>query len=258
MIEVGIILFLKRKIRNNSFSEMYLTRTKAIDDWTKIEKSFILFIQRKYSSTLLFMGDSHIIQWIPVILKNRNIKYYNLIYFHYWIKYIIYSNYQNMINILSDLDIKYIVMSNYLANCSLCIIKQYNDLYLPFKVFIQKLMKLVTYDIYIIQDNPYQFKDAFINPNDGINFTYSILGINSSVNFFPIFQYNKLVYINTIKWLCKNSKCYLFKDYYSVYIGNNHLTISFTLSLVNELNKEITFLKLKKIINCSNIMIMNF
>lgn len=246
------------EIKNISYSNKYLTRTKALEDWSKIDISFKSYVKRKYKNVILFMGDSHMLQWIPAILQNKNIKYYNLIYYHYWIKYIIYKQHNYLLETLSELEIEYIIMSNYLANCSFCIIKQYNDVYIPFKIFIHALLKYVRNRLYIIQDNPYHYKDVFINPDDGINYTYSILGINSSINLFPIFENSKLKYINTTKWICKYNKCKLFKDYYSVYIGNHHLTISFTLSLQNEINREITFNKLRYFTNSTYIMKKNF
>lgn len=254
LLQICVIIFFKIRIKRISYSNIYLTRTKALEDWNKLDVLFISYVKRNYTNIILFMGDSHILQWIPVILKNKNIVYYNLIYYHYWIKYIIYKPHNYLFQTLSDMEIDYIVMSNYLANCSFCIIKQYNDIYHPFKIYIQKLLKHVINRLYIIQDNPYHFKDVFINPDDGISYTYSILGINSSVNFFPIYKNNKLIYINTTKWICKYNKCNLFKDSYSVYIGNHHLTISFTMSLQNEINEEITFKKTRYMSNKSYIV----
>lgn len=206
---------------------------------------FCILKYKKYDSIInrypivLLLTDSHGEQWFNTIIPYAKKMNYVAIHVWFWEDTILNRNFKNIYKIFLTIPkIKYIVSAHFLHDQSNRTLFNQNYLF-----YLNALLQH-SEKIYVIHDTPH-FKE---NPNIcllsslKIDNCFSLIGINASHYFFPIYYSKRIRYINMIPFICQNSyKCYHAWNSIPIYLDNNHLSLQFTYILSQKLLKFIHF-----------------
>lgn len=230
----------EKKLYHLKFREIIIA--PKIDPGTEYSNALKLIkkynpIIRKQKNCLLVLGDSHIQQWFPSLIRIAKSKNYGIIEKYFHADIIENEKYQQVYQVLNKykyLNIK-IICSFYMSKT---LIKNISNFVNHFKKYIEVLLNYTHY-IYIINDIPFLNFNPLncIYSNIRKSECFSILGINSSLNSITFIKNINVKYCDMNKYLCIDKKILLFRDGYIIYKDTNHLTLSFSNTLTIQLDK---------------------
>lgn len=194
-------------------------------------------ITNKQKICLLVLGDSHIQQWLPSLIRIAKSKNYGIIEKYFHADIIENEKFHEVIQILNKYKIfnEIIISSFYMSNT---LIKNISNFIYHFRKYIELLLNYTNH-IYIIDDIPFLNFNPLncIYSNIHKSKCYSILGINASFTPIPFIKNINVKYCNMNKYICIDKKINLFKDGIIIYKDTNHLTLSFSNTLTFHLDK---------------------
>lgn len=199
-----------------------------------------LSILNKYPIVLL-LSDSHGEQWFNTIIPYAIKMNYAVVHVWFWEDTIIKKDFAKIYKIFEYIPkVKYIVISHFLSD------KSNNTIFKENYFFYLKILLKQCEEIYVIHDTPYFKEDPNICLVSSSNYDncYSLIGINASHYFFPIYPSDRVHYINMIPYICyKSYKCFYAWNAIPIYLDNNHLSFHFTDTLSHKLLNHLHFLK---------------
>lgn len=241
---INIMIRRNNEILHKNFKIKY-TYIQVMNEWNKFFRNVCkcqyfssLKINNIQENVVLLLMDSHGEQWSSIFIPYIRKLNYILLEIYYLDRKICNRKYRYLDKLFSKYHFfPYIIISQF-VRCTA------NNSY----IFTEYLSYLQNYtnEIFIIQDTPHFIFNPLdcIYSNNDKTYCYGIIGINSTINKFPLILHNKIKYIDMNKYICENNnKCNFIINNIPVYKDHNHLTLQFSKSLEKYF---LEYLKLKR------------
>lgn len=215
-----IIVDLDKKAKNRLKNIKHYSSKELITDFAKKARNFCCLNEnaKVYKSSIFFIGDSHIQQYI-LALFNSEYKYkYQLLYIY--IKTIKYND-MSIKNYMSNIILKYrfnlCMLGNYVNS-----VRIYSDIY----EMSLRILPMCS-EVLISNDNPYHLVDPNSCIKENNNECYG--EINKTCIMPKSFSKPNNKYIKVVtfwdKNIIKHNKCLYNYNYYPIYADSNHFSI---------------------------------
>lgn len=244
LVTIGVIVVFIILVRMTEFqiefsNELNITQKmeEARLEWIILDKTYMWCGDstklNNFNGTF-FIGDSHILQWFPVLLKLNLSPTRNIIYFNMYISSILSIDFSTLSKIFNYTGRIYNIFISHSLDYKHWQIKE-ERVKEKWPIYLEEINKYSEF-IYIIQDTPFLLFEPFALKN--INNIKAKLEVNATWNQFPLLNYSHIKYIYVNKWFCQND-CDVFINGKSLYKDNNHLLPHVTINLLDDFSKQL-------------------
>lgn len=187
---------------------------------------------------ILFLGDSHLRQWIPSIYSLINTINKPMLFIYFWIYQ--YNRFGKIGSYFNKFYYPSFIIQCFSLNFNMSAMN-----YIIYKDFVLNISSKVEKYI-ILQDNPRLSFNPNLYYNTKSTHLYSTNNINCTFGMDKIFNHNHLFYIYN-NYMCKNNICPFYYQNKKLYSDNNHIT-----SCMIDLIKENVIKEIRKILHIQN------